>query len=359
MMNEIIDLTKELIQFKSIASNPEEIKRCADFIELYLRNNQIESRRISHKNIPTISVLPDSGKVPILLLTHIDVVDGPDEMFEPVEKDGKLYGRGSIDDKYAVALSLVLIKTYVQRYQKQGKTGRDLPFGVVITGDEEVGGYNGARIALSDLEADFGIALDGGSIDEIVVKEKGIFRLKLLADGKAAHGARPWLGENAIEKLLSDYQKIKALFKMDRPDNWHRTINFSMIHAGESANQVPDHAEAIFDIRYTEDDDPEILLREMQNMIDGRLIVQAREPLFFGKTCRHLDLLLELSPETRLGSGHGASDARFFSQYDINGIVWGADGELSQHSSEEHVNIESIYQLFEKLDMFIQKSAAL
>ncbi|NIU59932.1 MAG: peptidase dimerization domain-containing protein, partial [Phycisphaerae bacterium] len=82
----------------------------------------------------------------------------------------------------------------------------DLQFGVMITADEEIGGANGARQALKEIKAEFCIALDGGGLNKIVIKEKGIVKLKLIARGKTAHGARPWLGENAIENLINDYQ---------------------------------------------------------------------------------------------------------------------------------------------------------
>ena len=58
-------------------------------------------------------------------MSHIDVVDGADELFEPKVQDGKLYGRGSLDDKYAVALSLLLFRNHLQFLEKQGKTQRN------------------------------------------------------------------------------------------------------------------------------------------------------------------------------------------------------------------------------------------
>ncbi|UCE08534.1 MAG: M20/M25/M40 family metallo-hydrolase, partial [bacterium] len=241
-MREIIDLTKELIRLKTMHSKPEEIQRCASHIENYLKNNDIPYRRMDHNQIPSIWVMPPNDYASILLISHIDVVDAPDEMFEPVEKDGKLFGRGSIDDKYAVALSLVLVKEYLQRLKRLNQGPEDLPFGILITGDEEIGGANGVQMALKEIKTDFAIALDGGSIEKIVVKEKGIVQLKLIARGKTAHGARPWLGENAIDNLISDYLKLKDFFDLSTPDHWHRTLNFGRIQAGESLNQVPDYA---------------------------------------------------------------------------------------------------------------------
>jgi succinyl-diaminopimelate desuccinylase len=358
-MEEIIKLTKDLIRFRSMHSEPEEIKRCAEFIEKYLEEYAIEYWRFDHGGIPSILVLPGSGKTPILLMSHIDVVDGPVELFTPVQKQGKLYGRGSIDDKYAAALSLVLLKNHLEHLRSNGKGQKDLLFGVLITGDEEIGGANGAKKVLNEVKADFCVALDGGTPDKIVVKEKGVLKLKLVSKGKAAHGARPWLGENAIENQIEDYLKLKNHFQVSTPDHWHRTMNFSIIQAGKSFNQVPESAEALFDIRYTESDDIDRLVSQMQNEIKGRLIVEAKGPLFYGGESPYLDLLLDISPNTKVGFEHGASDARFLSDYGIKGIVWGADGEMSQHTADEHVIIRSIYTVYEILDAFMKRSKEL
>lgn len=355
-MEELIHLTKDLIRFKSMHSKPQEIARCADFIEGYLRDCGANYGRLDNYGIPSILVLPQSGFVPILLMAHIDVVDGPDELFDPVEKNGKLYGRGSLDDKYAAALSLVLLKEHLENVRKQNKGQEDLPFGVLITGDEEIGGFNGAKKALQEIKADFCIALDGGGVHKIVTKEKGLLKLKLVSQGKAAHGARPWLGENAIEKLIEDYMKLRTYFEQSTPDHWHRTSNFSVIHAGKSHNQVPDYAEAFFDIRYTENDNMEELIETMQGKIQGDLVVETKEPLFFGGESPYLELILDIAKNTEVGFDHGASDARFLVEHGIKGVVWGADGDQTQHCQDEHVNIESVYTLYRILDEFIKIS---
>ena len=239
-MEKIIKLTEDLIRFKTMHSQPDEIQRCVSFIEDYLKTCGALYQRLDHADFPSIIVMPQNNVAPILLMSHIDVVDGPDDLFQPQIKENALYGRGSIDDKYAAALSLVFVKNYLQQLQKEGKDQNDMPFGIIITADEEIVGANGAQKELKEIKADFCIALDGGGLNKIVIKEKGIVKLKLIARGKTAHGARPWLGENAIENLINDYQVLKTNFELSAPDHWHRTLNFSWIQAGKVSNQVPD-----------------------------------------------------------------------------------------------------------------------
>jgi len=356
-VQEIIDLTESLIRFKSMHSRPDEIRACADFIGNYLSEQGVVWRRLERDGVPSILALPEEKAAPVLLMSHIDVVDAPDGLFVPAVKEGRLYGRGSIDDKYAAALSMVLFKEHVRRRKESGGGQGDLPFGILITGDEEVGGKRGAKEALAEVRSEFCIALDGGGLRKIVAKEKGILRLKLIGRGKAAHGARPWLGENAIEKLIADYLNIKPFFEGTAPEHWHRTLNFSIIQAGKSVNQVPDYAEALFDIRYTENDDVDALVEAMGKHIQGELVVEGREPLFHGGDSPYLDLLLSIAKDASVGFEHGASDARFLSDYGIKGIVWGADGDMTQHSLEEHLNIESAFALYRILDAFMKSVA--
>lgn len=353
-MREIVDLTKDLIRFKSTHTRSQEIQKCARFIEGWFKDHHIPCTMLESNGVPSVSALPAGRQTSLLLMSHIDVVNATDAMFEPIEKEGRLYGRGAIDDKYAAALSMVLLKNRMESNRRQGLDDNTLSLGVLITGDEEIGGYNGARSALGGISCNFCIALDGGRVDKIVVKEKGILRLKIVASGKTAHGARPWQGENAIEKLIDDCRIVRGFFDgLAEPEHWHRSMNLSVIHAGDSVNQVPDQAEAIFDIRYTEKDDVDDLVQRIQTAVSGKVITQEREPLFISPGSPYLDRLLALTQETRTGIAHGASDARFLTQFNISGIVWGADGNSSQHSTDEHVEIQSLSRLYAILDIFV------
>jgi len=354
-MDAIVELTKKLIRFRSVHSKPDEIRRCVDFVERDLKERGLNPTRLEHEGVSSIWVMPSYGKVSILLMSHLDVVEGPEEIFEPVVREGKLFGRGSIDDKYAAALSMVLMERHAARLKKEGLGADAATLGILITSDEEVGGHQGARKALEKIRADFCIALDGGNIGEVVVKEKGLLTLKLIACGKAAHGSRPWLGENAIEKLMEDYRKLKPFFPGGSEDHWHRTLSFNVVRGGSVFNQIPETAEALFDVRYTETDDVDRLYEAMRESVTGQLRILKKEPVFFSGSTPFIDRLLEVSPESRTAFEHGASDARFLSDFGIPGVVWGADGEHSAHSRDEHVVIASIQTLSDRLEAFVEK----
>ena len=356
-MDMLTDLLIRLVEIPSTHSRPKEIARCADFVIDWLEIHGIECQKHVQNGVPTVTALPARDRSPILLMSHMDVVEAPAALFTPRQHEGKLYGRGTIDDKYAVALSMLLMRDHLERLRAAGRGQQDLSFGLVITGDEEVGGQNGARPILAKIRADFAIALDGGRLDKIVVKEKGVLRLKLISRGRAAHGARPWLGINAIEALFRNYEILRNHFRETAPEHWHRTLNWSVVKAGHSVNQVPDRAEAIFDIRYTEKDDPEALVAELRHELDGKIEVLSMDPVFQAGRSPYMDLLREIVPNAAWSKEHGASDARFLAANGIPGIVWGADGDMSQHTDDEHVHLDSIGTLYRHLDRFLTLGA--
>ena len=99
----------------------------------------------------------------------------------------------------------------------------------------------------------------------------------------------------------------------------------------------------------------EEIVDEMQKRIEGELRVIENEPLFQGGDSQYLDLLLDISKGAELGFEHGASDARFLADHGIKGIVWGAEGEQTQHAPDEHINIESVEKLYRILEEYISR----
>ncbi|SKA79082.1 M20 family metallopeptidase [Desulfobaculum bizertense] len=352
----VLDLTQELMRFPSTASNPDAINACKEFICSHLHGMGVEPECFTFNGTPSIAVLPKHGYAPVLLMAHFDVVDADsEEQFTPQIKDGALYGRGSIDDKYAVAMSLVLFEEHLKSVVADGGSISDMKFGLLLTGDEEEGGHNGAGKVLARISTDFCIALDGGAPESIITKEKGFIRLKITASGKAAHGARPWMGQSAFDVLVKDYEAIKELFPQSDPDHWERTMNLGIVHAGGgSANRVPGSAEGVFDIRYTEKDNPDELLDAIQKKISSSVEILEKEPLFFSGKCGYMDLLLATAGESvSTGFAHGASDARFLTRDGIPAVVWGAEGEASQHGANEHIMLDSLEALTNTMNDYL------
>ncbi|WP_147820550.1 M20 family metallopeptidase [Salidesulfovibrio onnuriiensis] len=353
MLDEIIQLTSYLIRFKTMHSRPEETRACARFILDWCKKHDMEGEYLEHNGVPSIAIMPEAGKrARLMLMSHIDVVDAEEKLFEPRIEGDKLFGRGAGDDKYAAALSLVLFRERLAALRAQGKDRKDMALGVLITGDEETGGPDGAGHALTKVQADYVIALDGGSPQRMVLKEKGIINMTITARGTAAHGARPWLGHNAIEALIRDWESLKALFTEENEEHWHRTVNFGIVRAGESINQVPDVAVGQFNIRYTDNDDPEALVAQIRDAVNGEVEVMRIDPVFASPASKYTDRLLELSGAERVQE-HGASDARYLEPNGMAGVVWGAEVFGSIHGANECVSISSIGTLSETLQKLV------
>lgn len=352
---EILELTKELIRIPSTHSRPEEILRCADFIGAWLRKYDINFTRYDSAGIPSITVMPEAEKPKTLLVSHFDVVETEDDtLFTPRVVEGKLFGRGAIDDKYGIALSLVLFREHLTALQEIGRAQDEMIFGLLLTGDEEIGGANGTGTVSNSIDTDFFIVLDGGNPNLIVTKEKGIILLQMDSHGKSAHAARPWLGQNSFDLLVNDYLKIKEMFNETTSDHWHKTMVLSQCKTGNcSYNMVPKSSSATLDIRYTEQDDPDEIIATIRETVHSKITVKAKEPLFFSGSSPCLDLLRSYAGDGVLGFEHGASDARYFSKKGLPGVIWGANGEMSQHTENEHVLIDSIFLLYERLDGFL------
>ena len=154
--------------------------------------------------------------------------------------------------------------------------------------------------------------------------------------------------------MVDDYNKIKSLFTDETADHWHRTMVLTKCRAGNgSSNIVPDQACSVYDIRYTDNDDPVLLVNSMKQLVSSEMKVNAIEPVFKSAPSDYLDLLVDHSKGAQVGFEHGASDARYFSSLNIPGAIWGADGEMSQHTLDEHIVISSLCWLYDTLDNYL------
>ncbi len=192
---EALGLLKQLIATPSFSREED---KTATLIEEYLRSKGIRAERVMN-NIWAKSKYYVTGRPTILLNSHHDTVK-PNKAytldpFQPLEKDGRLYGLGSND---AGGSLVSLIATFLYFYDRP-----DLPFNLVLaaSAEEEISGYQGIEKLLPLIgPIDWGIVGEPTQM-QLAVAEKGLLVLDGLAQGKAGHAAREE-GDNAIYKAM-------------------------------------------------------------------------------------------------------------------------------------------------------------
>ena len=103
------------------------------------------------------------------------------------------------------------------------------------------------------------------------VAAKGVVAMRLRVDGRAAHGATPWLGENAILRAIDVFRAIESLpFASRSSELFDRpSINLGRILGGDALNKVPDTCYIDVDVRYLPEQDPEAILAEVEGIPGG------------------------------------------------------------------------------------------
>jgi len=213
------------------------------------------------------------GKPRVLVPCHLDVVPAGDgwetDPFEPVVADGRIVGRGAMDNKGPLA-AMMLAAACLKEHEA------DLPGQLVLVGcaDEEAGSALGMIYLLEacGLEAECSIVPDAGhSMQLIDVGEKGALFTKVVAVGRQAHGSTPERGASALWPVLDFLGRIRDWRPPPPPDDeagdlfTPATLNIGAVHAGTVANMVPGRCEALIDVRYLPGTDGEALIEHLRS----------------------------------------------------------------------------------------------
>src|SRR3989344_821989 len=213
MLQQILTLTKDLISIPSVKEKPQALK---DVLERSLQEVSEYTIERFEKN-GVLSALVYLGQVrpkrfKVILNAHLDVVPGREEQYKPSEKDGRLYGRGTIDMKAAGAMEILVFKELAKTVP--------YPLGLQLVTDEEIGGMNGAKHQMEEgVLCDFMIA---GEPTDFGVnnKAKGVVWATVKATGKTAHGAYLWNGKSAVWILHQFLTKLKRAFPVPKKETW-------------------------------------------------------------------------------------------------------------------------------------------
>lgn len=356
----LVSLTRDMILIPSCATRPDDIDRCFEFILNHIEGLEgIEIERHCHEGCPSITVLPSGNRRPeVLLCAHLDVIaHASPGVYHSWVKDGRIHGPGAGDMKGALAILLELFHAWHGR-----RPG--LALGLAITSDEERGGMAGMHYLFEEVGLRCGAAIipDGGSIDEVTIQEKGIIHLRARCEGASAHAARPWLGDNALERLNGRLDKLLKSFERyetDGEDRWHPTCSLTILGTpNESINRVPQHAQAVLDIRFTPPWTVDSMLAEVRQAlgdgIDTEVIISA-ESSHLDPEPHYLEVIEEItgSPPQLIRS-HGGSDARFIRAHGLPVMVSRPlVGDL--HAEREWIDIDSMVTFYRILDRYVDR----
>lgn len=241
----------------------------AELLADFIHNQGIAFRR-KHNNIWAANLHFDPAKPTILLNSHHDTVKPNSAYtlnpFEPLVRDGKLYGLGSND---AGAALVSLLAAFLHFYKRENLT-HNLLF--AATAEEEISGLNGVESILPEL-GDIALAIVGEpTLFQMAVAEKGLLVLDCTAQGKAGHAAREE-GVNAIYEAMSDIEWFRSYrFPKVSPTLGPVKMSVTVIQAGTQHNVVPAECRFTVDVRCTDAYSHEELLDIIRSQVRAEVV---------------------------------------------------------------------------------------
>lgn len=282
-----LQLLEQLCRLGSVSAEGRELDETAAFVEELLRESGFETRRLRGDDGPAVVWGEQRGRsdYTLLLYNHYDVqpVD-PLELwesppFEPTVRDGKLYARGTSDNKAELAVRLAVVRAL--------RADGELPISLrwIVEGEEEVGSPNFATIVERNvdlLRAD-GCLWEGGAAElsdgrpEITLGFKGALfvRLHVRLLATDAHSGLAAVAPNAAWRL------VEALGSL-------RTADGRVLIDGfyEAAQPPTEAARAALADSVSEADEAEMLdVLGLQQFVDGLTGVRLLERLSYSPTC--------------------------------------------------------------------------
>jgi acetylornithine deacetylase/succinyl-diaminopimelate desuccinylase-like protein len=189
----------------------------------------------------------------IALCPHLDTVGVAGMTVSPFELTAcgeRLHGRGACDTKGPMAALLAALRRW--RRSRDSRKSR-VRWIVAMTAGEEEGGLGAQALVERGFTADFAVALEPTSL-RVVHGAKGVLRLWLEAQGRAAHGSRPDRGVNAIYRMLPLATELRdrtapALARRRHAVLGAASLNLGVMAGGRDLNIVPDLCRIGLDIR--------------------------------------------------------------------------------------------------------------
>ena len=266
---ELNQLIQKLIQIRSYSGEEKEI---VEFILQTMKDyNFDEAFSDSFGNV--VGRI-GNGPIKILFDAHIDTVkvtESEDWQYPPFEGrifDGKIYGRGAVDEKPAMAGYLIAGKMLSKYYGNNS-----LPFTLYVVGsvlEEDADGYPLYHLIKNEgIKPDY--VLLGEPTDLKVYRgQRGRMEMKIATIGKSAHGAHNQQGINAVYKMNPIIEAIEKLDKnlpVIRPLGKGSITVSQVTTRAPSLCSVPDYCQIHIDRRLTEGETKDSAINQIQDIL--------------------------------------------------------------------------------------------
>jgi succinyl-diaminopimelate desuccinylase len=256
------------------------------------------------------------------------------------------------------------IAGYMQLVDELQNDLSDYDFGILITTDEEIGSQSTLELVASGLRPQICIMPDSTAPDwNIETVAKGFWRFDLTAQGRTAHGARPWEGDSASFKLIHALYDLKKSF--DGHNESSDSLNIGKINGGHGYNVVPDEMTAAVEIRYMNSQSLELQQKTIQNLcvkhdllftertLSSSVLTDLEHPL----VKKYLESVEAITGKRPVGFiSCAASDAPPFYDAGITCILSCCKGG-GHHSESEWISLDSFMQFVPILHTFLNKTS--
>lgn len=279
-------------------------------------------------------------------------------------KDGKIYGRGVVDMKGAIASFICATENFI-------KKNPDFNFGIgfLITGDEEGDAINGTKKVLNWMKENqknisnciVGEPTNPNKLgEEIKNGRRGSINFSATINGKQGHVAYPQNAKNPISILISILDKLNN-FEFDQGNDFFAPTNLEIVKISNSqsaSNIIPQKAFAKFNVRFSSENNSAQIIKNVKKICseDAKNFVldyKVSGESFLTNPCKITDITTNsvskvtgLTP--KLTTNGGTSDARFIKDF-CPVIECGLINKTAHHIDENTeieniINLEKIYQ---------------
>jgi succinyl-diaminopimelate desuccinylase len=337
--NELASLTLDLC---SIPSETLHERLIADWVEA--RCLEIAGAPAVHRignSIVCIPAGPEPGRPTVALVGHLDTVKCAEA--QPTEiRDGRVYGCGATDMKAGVAVMLALLSRW-----RELRAAR--PVWIFYDGEEGPAELNGLEPVLqSGLLPPLDLAFVLEPTDQTLQMGcMGTMHAVVTVNGKRAHSARPWQGENAISRAIPLLERFAALERREVRFGdlvYYEVMVPTQVWTENSKNVVPDRVMLNVNTRFAPGRTAEQAEAELRELVGDDGEVQIIDSAAAGAV--YLDH--PLVEPWRRGEGipvackQAWTDVARFTERGIPAVNFGPGETAQAHQAGEWCSIESL-----------------